>query len=166
MTNSITNAISAVAGQSAGIIHTTFPAKVISYNEAAHTCTIQPLFMQEVTNSTEPLTYPQVSNVPIVKWRYKIQQSKNISQPGSSHSHSYTWTDGGGSGVTGGEASHTHQIEFEEIIEEIKLFLVAGDIVVCSCSEKSIDDYAAGTVHNPQSKRKHDITDAIVIGIL
>lgn len=150
-------ALSTISNNAVSNIHTTFPAKVISYNESANKCSIQPIFNQKLTDGEE-ISYPQIQNVPVIKWRIK------------SHTHDYE----GETEVSGG-TTHRHEYKFEtnlnstynkEFPQEIKLILKSGDIVLCTCSEKSIDSIFSGQVHTPQSQRKHDITDAIVIGIL
>ena len=161
MSDFLSRAMNASNNNSINSMHTCFPALVIAYDEITHTATLQPLYKYE---SGE--TYPQIQQIPVIKWRYKIKQNKNITESGLAHSHSYSWSDGSGSGTTGQESSHIHSILFEEIIEEIKLLLYPGDLVICSCSEKSIDSISSKQVHDPQSKRKFDISDAIVIGIL
>jgi hypothetical protein len=120
-------------------LHTTFPAKVVAYDEAGHTATLQPLYKVEASDGNTH-DYPQLLKVPVIRWRFNHKHYRVDAETGA-------------------------DVETTEL-EEIKLILQAGDIVACSCSEKSVDSIFAGTVHAPQSKRKYDIKDAIVIGLL
>ena len=175
MSSFLAQAINSTSSNAVNNMHTCFPALVVAYNESEHTATLQPLYKYENGES-----YPQVQQVPVARWRYKIMQNKHITESetssytgaGSPHDHHYTWSDSGGSGSTSTESSHAHTfphkhpIEFEEIIEEVKLLLYPGDLVLCVCSERSIDSINSRQVHDPQSKRKFDISDACVVCIL
>lgn len=123
-----------------GGIHTGFPAIVVSYDKDKHTATLQPVYKYDDGES-----YPQIQNVPVAKFKTKIKKVKE------------------NTGDASGEGVHNHTIETEEETKEFKLFLEEGDLVFCVCSEKSIDSMASKQVHNPQSKRTFNLSDAIVI---
>lgn len=127
------DAISAIMQNSLTGIHTTFPAKVIKFDENKKSCTLQPLYQTVITETQEKVDYPQLVNVPVLSWRMKFKITLE---------------------------------ETTEHTEEMSLILNSGDIVLCTCSEKSIDSITQGLVHSPVSKRKFDLTDALVIGII
>lgn len=161
MSNYAAKAMGAGSDNLSKLLHTAFPAIVVSYDEASHKAAVQPLYKQDDGNN-----YPQIQGVPVAKWRYKILKNKISTEQANSHSHSYSWTSEGGSGTTGSTPAHTHDIQFTEVVEEIKLFLKQGDLVLCVCSEKSIDAMLTKVIHNPQSKRTFDLSDAIIVCIL
>lgn len=142
-----------------GGMHTSFPAKVVKYYEDENTCDIQPIYK---INETE--NYPQVNEVPIIKFRYKFKRPKLETELESAHTHNAP----NGGGTTSGGSPHKHEIKIstEDTEEEIKLFLKTGDVVMCVCSERSIDSVNSKTIHLPQSERKFDLTDAVVVGII
>ena len=145
--------IGGMAGQLISNMHTAVPARVVSYDENAHTAVLQPLF-----KNFDGQDYPVIHDVPVSRWRYRIMQNKNITESGQSHSHPNS-----GSGP---EAAHKHPIEFEEIIEDIKMLLYKGDIVCCIIFEKSIDSISSKEVHLPLSKRTFDLSDGFVSHII
>ena len=153
MSDYISQVIAGAQQNTLNSIHTSFPARVVAYNEAAHTATVQPLFKYETGED-----YPQIQNVPVMRWRYRIMQNEHNTI------EDITYPDP--PAPPPNAPLHWHPILFEEIIEEIQLLLYPGDIVLCTCSEKSIDSFKSNKVHDPQSKRKFDITDAFVICIL
>ena len=161
MSNYAAKAMGASSNNLEQLVHTALPALVVSYDEANHRATLQPIYKYEDGSS-----YPQIQNAPVAKFRYKIMQNKGMTEPANAHSHSYSWTSSSGSGTTGGVPDHAHDIEFEEIVEEIKLLLRPGDLVLCICSEKSIDAMSTKAVHSPQSKRTFDLSDAFVVCLL
>ena len=152
-------------------MHTSFPAIVVSYDEALHLAVVQPLYKLETGES-----YPQIQNVPVAKWRYKIMKAKAATATVKDHKHSINGTTEAASGPsshshnyideTQDAGGHSHGMPVEEVIEEIKLLLAPGDLVLCVCCEKSIDSMASKKVHTPQSKRIFDISDAIIVCLL
>lgn len=143
--------IKTIAGQAADI-HTTFPARVVAYDAESHTATLQPLYKYQ-TASGEQFDYPQLLKVPVVRWRF-------------AHKHYRVNQTTGAGGA--GDSSHSHSVSDTETTEteEIKLILQKDDLVICSCSERSIDDIFSGTVHLPRSTRKFDLTDAFVMALI
>lgn len=129
-------------------MHTIFPATVVSYDEGRHVANLQPLYMYDNGES-----YPQVQNVPVAKSRYALTHYRVSANTGT-----------GGAG----DAAHNHTMSDYPVtqVTELKLMLQPGDLVLCGCSEKSIDSMASKQVHNPQSKRKYDLSDALVLCIL
>jgi len=166
MSDYISKALNAKDNNMLEAMHTSFPALVVSYNEKAHTATLQPIYKYG-----DGSNYPQIQNAPVSKFRYKAIRQKGYpsktrqTENEDSHTHAYSWTSVGGSGNTS-STSHLHNIEYEEYVEEIKLLLRPGDIVLCVCSEKSIDAMVNKSIHVPQSKRAFDISDAVVICLL
>lgn len=158
-------------------IHTSFPAKVISYDEGTHTCNVQPLF-----NFPDGSSYPIIQNVPCPRMRFKEKHYVNfpgggpvevdvVMETAGSHTHSYVGIEEGASSETGTKGDHTHTATVEideteefEIIEYDFLFQ-AGDTVLCVCSEKSIDAASSGQVHSPLSHRQFDLSDAFIIAM-
>lgn len=129
-------------------IHTVFPAIVISYDEAKQVAIVQPIFQYD-----DGQQYPQIQNVPVAKSRYKFKYYRVAATTGT-----------GGAG----DSAHNHTMsdtQTEELIE-LTLFLNPNDLVLCVCSERSIDSMSSKQVHNPQSKRKYDLSDAMIVCIL
>lgn len=140
-------------------MHTSFPAIVVSYNEEDKTADVQPIYKLNETKN-----YPQILDVPVMKFRYKIKRPKLETEAESSHTHSAPAD--GGTTSSGTAHKHTIKIDEEEVEEEFSLFLKKNDIVLCVCCERSIDDVNSKKIHLPQSERRFDLSDAVIVGIL
>lgn len=171
-------AINNVSDNSVSGIHTCIPAKVVSYNQEANTCNVQPLY--QYANGQ---TYPMLLNVPILKRRIIEKHYRNFPNTGltvtavdvegvANHSHGFMNGTSGTVGTTDGAGAHTHAasvtLNEDEVEEEIiyNLTLKVNDIVLCVILEKSSEFVNSGEVKEPLSKREYDLTDAVVVGII
>lgn len=108
-------------------LHTTMPAKVLTYDEAAKRATVQPLYLTKEIGAPAPVLLPVIENVPVVGWRVRNAD---------------------------GTAA---------MIEPI---FQAGDIVYLAFCERALDEVLGGRAAYPSINRRHNLTDAVILGVL
>lgn len=120
--------------------HTAFCAKVIQVSE--NTATIQPLNMIKAVGK-QAKRQAVLQHVPILQNAKKFKIKKiNTSREEIQ------------------EESHSHEVEIWEVVGVEK-----DDIVYCLCAERDITEARRGNFSIPPT-RHHELSDAIIIGIL
>lgn len=122
-------------------LHTTYLAKVVTVGDDF--ATVQPLTMIKQYGKAAKRQAP-IAGVPIsshCKGKVVEKELRYVSGI-SDHSPNY---------------STVKILQFEP--------LKAGDIVVCSCSERDITEARAGNISLPTGRR-HSLSDSIILGVL
>ena len=132
-------------------IHTTAPARVISYNESKRTADVELLFMS-VDQDDNAEKYKVIEGVPVQGMRYKIPESFKAAIS------SLIPTEGS---IDGSNAS----VKIDNAIE-FTPFLKKDDVVVVSFAERALDNLNGIKTFDPEFHRTHDINDCIVLGVL
>ena len=135
----IREALKNFIGDSLKEMHTCIPAKVVSFNGASYTATVQPLYNADYDGVISPMS--QIVSAPVLKWKLKLS--------------------GGSITINGGQSE---PFTADNVVIEQKL--EPGDIVLVAISERSIDDIGSGEVHTPTSSRVRDLTDGIIVGVI
>ena len=123
-------------------IHTIAPAKVVRFKENERKADIQLLFMTVYADGTkEP--YGMIEDIPVLYQRFKLNQGKSFTAKIN--------------GVT-----QTIQVEQDLVFTP---FLRAGDIVLVGFAERALDNLT-NKPFDPEFHRKHDVQDAVILGVL
>lgn len=124
--------------------NTTFPARIESWN--GREATIQPLLMRKEYNEDAEVP-PIVEGVTCIQHRYEIHDSKAIDVF-----------------IPGGLENH-YSITFNEPVYFMPVFK-KGDIVLCSVSQRSLDDIDTKQPYLPQKSRVMNLQDSVIVGVL
>ena len=132
---------------------TAFIGKIVSFDAAKRIASVQPLTMIKQYGQTAK-TAAIVPEVPVLhNAMYKLYWYYN------------TCLKDGNKGCTVSGTSVNCSCTEEQRLHVGMRYIVPGDICVCVCSDRDITDTSKGSMATP-SIRHHDISDAIVVGIL
>lgn len=130
-------------------IHTSGPARVISYNESKQEADIELLFMQ-VDKDGKASKYPMIPAVPVLGMRYKIVEAYPAEIGNVKHE-----------GVPSDGSAATIKPKKEIMY---KPFLKPDDVVWVSFAERALDNLQKKPF-NPEFRRMFDVRDAVITGI-
>jgi len=121
-------------------LHTSMPCKVLEFDANEMTAKIQPLYKYKERNQ-EPVTRSPVEGVPVLYQRFKTVDTRATSEDPLQYSD-------------------------KEVIREFTPVLEQGDVVMVVFSERALDEVMGGSVAYPSSGRRHNLNDAVIIGLI
>ena len=158
--NEATKFIRALIEERVSNIHTAMPCRVESISSGR--ARVVPLIKRKFKDKpAEDL--PLLVNLPAVQHRYQVTiPAEDYTVSGGTYSVS------GGAGGTVTIPDQTITVPaVDTVIDAEGPFFQAGDIVLVSFFERASGNaIATGQSVDPQSNRKHDLSDGIIIGII
>lgn len=122
-------------------LHTAAPCRVVSFDIGRKRASVQPLYMAKEIGKP-PVTRPIIEEVPVLSHRYT-----EIEYYGSA------------------EAGEPVQ---EREVEKVRTPIYkAGDVVLVAFSERALEaPILSGKVSYPAHRRRHSLTDAVILGVI